>query len=335
MFTEIRTEDVRYEEIRKAIIDDAGQKLFNKYYQATGKRWLDIARVLDKIYTHNKHFVLTSAVHKIKWGVHPYETDDPKFNHLLGLIEEELLRDGEASREWIKWRTFQSVLANVAESMVSYGNSGLKTHFRTHHRYLHDRTKFEIRFSKSVSSRLRWDTDSWKSYKDAVELLVPSAETWDHKQWGNDLVLAHEIEDLYGVNFAESWESQEQFDRMIDLIRAWRRYKSLADVYWYSTKVPDLPDCIVRRIWPDNTVNVLADILIDGYNVLIEYEKSGDPFADYKIDPIHMLGPFDRAAFKCSWVFKYVCDCYCRDMYEGKVRTELRAIIFNIEMTAN
>ena len=86
-----------------------------------------------------------------------------------------------------------------------------------------------------------------------------------------------ELERLYGVNFAETWESQREFDRLINLIHAWRIYKMPADVYWYATNITNLPNGIIQRIWPQNTDDILADILISAYKVLVDYEKAGEP----------------------------------------------------------
>ena len=329
-----KTENARFEEIRKATIACIGQESFDKYYYDTGKRWLDIARVWDKVYTCKKHFVLTSVVHKIMWGVHPYESCDPKFRYLLELIEEEVLRDGEASQAWNKWRTFKNILARVTETMESAGETDLAIHFITHYHYLRDRTLNEIKYSKDSCFELAIGIDDCAVYEDAVELLVPASKNWTRQQWGDDMVLAEAVESLHGIDFLESWESESQFDRLINLIRAWRGYRSAADVCWYATNIFELPDSIVQRIWPEDTADVLADILIRAYNLLLDYEDAGSPFANRKIDWIDPLYHYERSAFKCSWLFKYVRDRYYQDAYNGKVGTELRNIIFDIEMTA-
>lgn len=121
---------------------------------------------------------------------------------------------------------------------------------------------------------------------------------------------------------------------MVNLIFAWRGYRSSADVYWYATNITDLPESIVRRIWPDNTDNVLADILMRAYKVLIDYEDAGEPFSNRKDSWIDPLYHYERSAFKNSWVFKYVRDRYYQGVYSGKVGTQLRNIVFDIEMTA-
>ena len=329
-----KTEDTRYEDIRKATIDCAGQKYFDKYYRDTGKRWLDLARVWDKVFTCKKHFVLASVVHKIMWGVFPYESSDQKFRHLLKLVEEELLRDGEASHAWNKWRTFKNVLAGVTDSSVSLGSSGLNTHFIMHYRYLRDHALKEIRCSEGDPFEMAKCHADCAAYEDAVSLLVPDSKNWTRQQWGDDFVLAGEIERLYGVDFSETWESEAQFDRVINLIQAWRKCGATADVYWYATNITSLPEDIIQCIWPENTAGVLADILIDAYNLLVDYEKAGEPFADRKSSWIDPLYHFERVAFKASWLFKYVRDCYYRGAYDVEVGTKLRRIIFDIEMTA-
>lgn len=327
-------ENIRYEEIRKATIDCADQKYFDKYYRDTGKRWLDIARVWDKLFTCKKHFVLTSVVHNIMWGVYPYEPGDPKFRYLLELVEEELLRDGEASQAWNKWRTFKSVLAYVTDSTVSFGNSGLSAHFIEHYHYLRDRTMTEIKYSKDTCSELDLGIDACAAYEDTVELLVPAAKNWTREQWGDDRVLANEVETLYSVDFTESWQRQREFGRLINLIRAWRECGVAADVYWHATNITCLPEDIIQLIWPENTADILADILIGSYNLLVDYEKAGEPFADRKDSWIDPLYHFERAALKASWLFKYVREHYYKGTYTGDIGLKIRSIIFDIEMTA-
>lgn len=332
MNNQYKTEDSRYEAIRQATINCAGQEYFDKYYRDTGKRWLDLARVWDKVLTCDKHFVLTSVIHKIMWGVLPYESSSADFMHLLALVEEELLRDGEAFQAWVKWRTFKNVFANVTESTNSFGRSGLDCHFITHYHYLKDHALYEIMRSKESDPDFNMGTGKIVAYEEAVELLVPNAKNWSRQQWGNDLVLADELERLYGVNFAETWESQREFDRLINLIHAWRIYKMPADVYWYATNITNLPDGIIQRIWPQNTNDILADILISAHKVLVDYEKAGKPFANRKgwIDPLYH---YEGSAFKSSWIFNYVSDRYYQGAYQGETEKQLRKIIFDIQMT--
>lgn len=332
MNNQYRTEDSRYEAIRQATIDCAGQEYFDKYYRDTGKRWLDLARVWDKVLTCSKHFVLTSVIHKIMWGVLPYENSSAEFMHLFALVGEELLRDGEAFQAWAKWRVFGNVLAAVTGSTNSFGRSGLDSHFITHYHYLRDRALYEIKYSKESCLELDLSIDTRVAYEEAVELLVPDSKKWSRQQWGNDLVLADELEKLYGVNFAETWESQREFDRLINLIHAWRIYKMPADVYWYATNITNLPDGIIQRIWPQNTNDILADILISAYKALVDYEKAGEPFAHRK-SWIDSLYHYERAAFKNSWIFNYVSDRYYQGAYQGETEKQLRKIIFDIQTT--
>lgn len=334
MKTNIRTEDARYEAIREATIACADQEYFDKYYRDTGKRWLDIARLWDKLFTCSKHFVLTSVVHKIMWGVHPYQSDDADFVHLLALVEEEVLRDGEAYQEWAKWRTFKNVLSAVTDSTVSLGRSNLDAVFITHYHYLRARAMREIMYTKNSCHELDLCSDICTDYEAAVALLVPASKQWTYQQWGDSRVLVNELKNLYGMDFFATWDSQRAYDRLIKLIYAWNR-EALADQYWYATNIEELPEGIVQRIWPNNAAGVLADILINAYALLKDYEKAGSPFAERKIGWIDPLYHFDRSAFKHSWIHKYVAKQYYQDVYQGDVEKQLKRIIFDLETTVD
>lgn len=333
MKNNIRTEDDRYEAIRQATIGCIGKKDFNKNHHDTGNRWLDIAKVWDKIITCKEHFVLTSAIHKIMWGVHPCESG-AAFGQLLALVEEELLRDGEAYQAWASWDVFKRVLADVMESSVSFWDCEVDVHFITHYHYLRNRALREIVYAKDSCSEPDMYADHCPEYEAVVALLVPASKQWSRQQWGNDCVLAEALENLYGMDFLETWESQRDYDRMVNLIRAWDR-QTLTDVYWYATNIENLPDGIIQRIWPENTENILADILIKAYAALVDYEQAGTPFAYRKDEWIDPLYHFECSAFKHSWIYKYVIDRYYQDTYEGNVRDQIRKVIFDITVTGD
>lgn len=273
----IRSEDTRYNDIRQATIDDMGQELFDKYHKDTGKRWLDIARVWDKVYNHNKHFVLTSVVHKIMRGVYPYEESDPKFVHLLELIEEELLRDGEAFRAWDKWRPFENLYDGTVNSCVSFGTSGIEAHFIEHYGYLNARAQYLIRHSKKKSFKQYLMETEYKAYEEMVKILIPAASSWTREQWGNDLVLASELKTLYGIDYGVNSQTERNYGRMICLFNERRTNNTPADIMWYATNITEMPWTIVKLLWPENTEFEIANLLIKTYNFLLTYEAAGQP----------------------------------------------------------
>lgn len=334
MNTIIRSEDSRYEDIRKATIADMGQEPFDKYHKDTGKRWLDIARVWNKVYGHGKHFVLTSAVHHIMWGVYPYEPYIQTFKHLLGLVEEELLRDGEAFRAWNKWRAFNNLLDHTLYSFFSFGRSGLSTHFIEHGVYLNIRARYQIVYNKTKPLNPEEKEEDYKDYEETVKFLIPAANTWTREQWGNDLVVSEELKKTYGIDYAASHENRQNYNNTICLIRLQRKQGMSTDTLRYAVAITEMPWAIVKLIWPENTEKEIATILIKSYE-LIEYNEG--PFA-----PIEFSWPtcppdcFGFERFRDSFVFKHVKRFFYQGVYDNDsdICPKLRRIIFDLELTA-
>ena len=82
------TADERYAEMRRATIATMSEDMFIKCFKPTKNRWRDLARVWDKVLNHSgwSHFTLASVIHKVYWGVLPYEMRDVGMKYLYTLI---------------------------------------------------------------------------------------------------------------------------------------------------------------------------------------------------------------------------------------------------------
>ena len=193
MYNKFRSEDDRYNDIRKATVEMIGQDRFDKYYKETGKRWLDIARVWDKIKNSKYHRLLIYTVHAIIWGMYQKHPYGESFDKLLELVKEEILRDGEAFKAWRGWRTFRNVVLEEVNAPGPLVLAELDMHFIEHHNYLTNKAMYDILYSKRSFGGHKDCEDAIRSYEKAVKLLVPDSVSWDRTQWGNDLVLAEAI----------------------------------------------------------------------------------------------------------------------------------------------
>lgn len=321
-----RSEQIRYNDIRQATIDDMGQELFDKYHKDTGKRWLDIARVWHKGYGHGKHFVLTSVVHHIMWGVYPYEPFIETFKHLLELVEEELLRDGEAFRAWNDWRAFKNLLDHTLYSFKSFGHSGLSTHFIEHGLYLNVRARYQIVYNKTKPSDPKEKEEDYTAYEEIVKLLVPAANGWTREQWGDDRVVAEEFKKVYGIDYITDYEGQQNYNQMICLIKEQRKQGMTVDVLRRAMTITEVPWAIVKLIWPENAEAEMATILIKAYEML---KASEEPFAPLE----WYLAPLNPASCKESFAFKHAKHFLYQGIYDKETSEKIKKVIFDLEMT--
>lgn len=327
------SDDERYEEVRRATIATMCDDFFNHYYKPTKNRWLDLARVWDKAHSCGKHIVLTSVIHKIYWGVHPYESDNPDFNYLLSLIEAELLDNREGFQTFNKWSVFKKVVDLIIYSTESLGNSGFGTHFIEHHHYLQARALCKLIFDKVPPPNYKVYVQEYQEYEEAVRLLIPDSVNWDLEQWGDDLCIADELKWLYCVDYAKSDEMQRNYERLIRMIRTKNSCcESCPDFLWYASNISELPLELAQVIWPTNLEDTVAKVLRDAFDLTVEYEKAGQPYSD-RASHFHPVNHYTRSSLKASWLFKLAKQWFYEGMYSGEQYQQLKRVIFSLEMT--
>lgn len=333
MYNNFRSEDDRYNDIRKVTVEMIGQDRFDKYYKETGKRWLDIARVWDKIKNSKYHRLLIYTVHAIIWGMYPKHPYGESFDKLLELVKEEILRDGEAFKAWGSWRTFKNVVSEEVNASGPLVLAELDMHFIEHHQYLTNKAMYDIFYSKSSFGGHKECEDAIRSYEKAVKLLAPDSVNWNRTQWGNDLVLAEAIKQRYGVDYSLTDDSQRDFERIIMMIKSLGNKNKWMETIWYASNIIELPWDIVKLIWPKKTEKILVDMLIEAHEISCDYEAAGKPF-EYKVGNwIHPVFHYNKAALKNSWLKKHVSDIYNNGKFAGKKRDDLRKVLFDLEIT--
>ena len=326
--------DGRYAEMLRATIASMPLKYFKKHFKPTKKRWVDLVRVWDKVFNHDKQYVLTSAIHKIYWGVYPYKDSYPELQYLLELVEAELLDNGEAYKSWIEWTVFKRVLNGTLNSIHSFGNSHIALTFIEHYHYLKSRAYCKIVYDKEPSSN-QYDTyiNEYRSYEEIVKQLIPAAANWSHEQWANDCNVADELNKLYGVDYSNSYDKQRDYDRLIMMLRAKNDYgENSADVFWCASNITELPLDLARKIWPENLEFIAAHLLWSTYVMMTDYEKCGQPFSDRK-DDIHPLYHYERKNVKNSWLFRAVSEWFYKGVYSGEEYTHMKTVIFDLNTT--
>ncbi len=328
------SDDERYAEVRRVTITDTSEEAFEKYHRDSGKRWLDLARFWDKIHTCKKHFVLTSAIHKIFWGVTPYDSCDPDFVYLLSLVEAEVLDNGEAYQSWSKWIVFKRILNGTLDSMTSFGASNIDIHSIEHYHYLRSRARCKIEYDKTKPDDYHEYLYEYRSYENIVRLLVPEAANWNRQQWGDDCNILDALEARYGIDYGESYERQRDYERTVLMLRAKDRYKDNDNVafLWYASNIAELPLSMALVIWPENLFSIAADLLWKAYDLTVAYEDAGQPFSDRK-GCVHPVPHFERSQLKNSWLNRQVSKWLNEGRYSGPRANKLKSIIFDLQVT--
>ena len=327
-------DDARYEEMRRATIAVIHQKCFDKYFKPTKKRWLDLSRVWDKALNCSEHYILTSAIHKIFWGVYPYTPTDPNTKYLLDLVEAELLDNGEAYQTWSRWVVFKRTFEMILESMESFGSTNPSIHFIEHYLYLRSRTLCRIKYDK-IPSTLAGSvhTRNYQNYEDIIKKIIPESSNWSREEWGDDLIISDAVNRLYGIDYSDTFEGQRDYERLIQMLRAKKEWgEGSADFIWYASNISELPTGLARVIWPDNLEDKAASLLCDAHKMTVDYERCGQPFKDRKGD-FHPLYHYERENLKNSWLFKVVSDWFYKGLYSGTAHDEVKAVIFGLQTT--
>lgn len=325
--------DERYAEAVKATIATMNETLFNKYHRVTKNRWLDLARVWDKVHTCEKHFVLVCALHNIRWGVYPYDFDDSNMHYLLSLVEAELLDDGEAFESFSQWSVFKNLLEVMANETSSYGDSDINTHLLQHHHYLSARLRCKVQYHKTRPDGFGEYVREYESYEKIVTRFIPRAANWAREQWGNDLNVAAALEARYGVDYVASGEREDDFDRIIMMCRELEYWGDTADVVWYAANIEQFPLDMVKVLWPSDLEGNVTKLFLAAYKATVRYEESGQLCLDKKNKYYHPVGHFEREALRASWLYQNVSEWYMAGKYSGQQEKDVKTVLFDLEMT--
>ena len=324
--------DERYAEMRRATIATMDEDLFNKYHRVTKNRWLDLARVWDKVHTCKKHFVLICALHNIRWGVYPYAVDDSSMTDLFALVEAELLDDGEAFRSFSQWSVFKNLLEVMADETNSYGSSDIDTHLIEHHHYLRARFLCKIQYEKTRPDGFGVCVRQYESYEKIVARFIPEVKNWTRDQWGDDLNVAAALEARYGVDYVSN-ERGNDYDRLIMLCRELDYWGDTNDAIWYAANIEQLPLDMAKVLWPVAVEDNVTKLFLAAYDATVRYENSGQLCLDKKNKYFHPVGHFEREALKASWLYQNVSKWYMAGKYTGQQEKDVKTALFDLEMT--
>lgn len=327
--------DNHYDYLRQATIKAVGEKRFEKHFHNSKNRWVDLAKVWEIIQGPRRHYILTAVIHKIFWGVYPYEVPcDSAVADLLGMVEEVLLNDVEAHQSWSKWCVFKRVKLEVFEAMYSLGDSDIDIHFIEHYDYLKSRAECKIGLEKANPNVESSYAEEYQSYEKMVQRIIPGASIWTHEQWGDDRNIADAIKSLYGVDYICSFEKQNDFNRLINMLRSEERYgRESADFMWYAANISELPLSLAQSLWSNDLVAVVTDIFLKTYDFTKDYILEGEPFKNRKGTYIDPLYHFELAALKNSWLTSLVMKWLNTGMYSDTQYSLVRSAVFDLAMS--
>lgn len=330
----VLTDDERYAEMCRATIAATSETAFNRYFHQTSHRWRDLARVWDKVLNHSdwSHLTLASVIHKIYWGVYPYETHDASRRYLYELIEAELLANEEGYLDLVGWVVFKRTLYGVLSYMESLGKSDINTCFVEHHYYLKSRALSRLIYTKTPWLDYEGHIATYRGYEEIINRLIPDSLNWSYEQWGEDANIADALCELYDVDYARAYESERDYERLIMLLRE-EKYqgKSSAKFVWLAANISELPLSLAKVIWPCDLTNIVADTLVSAYELTVAYEKNGQPFSSKK-DDMHPIYHFERDALKDSWLFRLANLWFYEGIYTGQQYKRMKEVIFDLTL---
>lgn len=330
----IKNSDDRYTEIYAATIAAVGEELFKKHYKDTGNKWLDIAKLWNRCYRKPLHAVFFYVFHKIFWGVYPDVPLDDKFKYLLTLVENEVLTGTESHDAWYKWRIFKDCFTEVIHSTESYGEEDVSICFIEHHLYLINRASIKILRDKlKVMARAKAEINS-HLYEESVSRLIPASANWDSEKWGNGVNIAEAIENLYGIDYADSHEKQRDYNRIICMLSCDSdRNNPESDFYWYAANIRVLPVEMAKAIWPQDYKAVIVSAYVEAYKRTKTYIENGAPYAWQKSRYMNPVGHYEMTALKESWLNRVIQEWLAAGESFGEWREVIRNTAFNIALS--
>lgn len=234
--------------------------------------------------------ILFAALHFIKWGLYPWDENDPlgwalnrgsplekDTAELLALFREELISpEAEGAAELHDWDGFKRIYHRISYNDNCHNDHGPKSNSQIHHRYLESRLDHLIHSFDPEDDRWNW----YEYFEEAIHFLLPSSSTWAEADWLDEGFILQELDRAFGGNFHANPRS---LDYLVHLVFTIQDGFDTPD--YCLVELPSLSYALAKTLWPVDT----DKHVIEAYKTVIQMARENENRAkrrkSKKLDP--------------------------------------------------
>ena len=271
-----------------------------------GDGWWELAEAWENLLEDGAAGVFFEAAHHIMWGIHCNQCN-PEYMAIVRIIEEELLKDGDAFAAWDQHIACDTAIVIVgSDNQPCVENDDSYCYSLNHYQYLRAKMLWKIRFSKkkykSENSEIR---NLISTYEETIGKILPAAGSWDEAFWYDENHIYDALVSLYGVDYRNDFL---EYDRVLLMIM-----ETLVDgdTYgvdeaWFAGNINRLPMSLAKVIWPTNTKEKIVQMFLLAAEAANCCSEDISLYEARKTQEFHSIGFFEYRALYESWLYKTV-----------------------------
>lgn len=301
-----------------------------KTFSDIGNRWLELAIAWEKLLEEGSAGIFLDAVHRIMWDIPP-EKSKPKYDGIVQIVVNELLRDGAAFRAWDSYNPFDATIELVGAEMRPWVANGEDYSWSIeHYQYAEAKMLWKIRYSKEKYQEDSADyQDAYLAYETAIRKIIPNAASWPEEHWFKEDHLHSELINLYGVDYRDDFI---EYGRLLQLLM---NNEASPEMYalkeaWFASTIKRMPMALAEVIWPEDTETKIMRIFLLASECADEQLKSGIDFAAKKDDVFHPVGVFEYSALRESWIYQLMAEWFQDEDSTNELVHDVKKRLFTI-----
>lgn len=299
-------------------------------FSDTENRWLELAIAWEKLLDEGSSGIFLDAVHRIMWGIPP-EKHKSKYEGIVQIVVDELLRDGIAFRAWDSYNPFDATIGLVGAEMRPWvANDEDYSWSIEHYQYAEAKMLWKIRYSKEKYQKDSADyQDAYLAYEAAIRKIIPDAASWPDEHWFKENHIHSELINLYGVNYRDDFI---EYGRLLQLLM---NDEESPEMYalneaWFASTIKRMPMALAQVIWPENTEMKIMQIFLLSSECAGEQLKSGIDFATKKDGAFHPVGVFEYSALRESWIYQLMAEWFQDEDSANELVHDVKKRLFTI-----
>lgn len=282
----------------------------DRTFSDTGDRWLGLAIAWEKLLDGGSVGIFEDAVHRIMWGIPPKKSK-PKYDGIVQVVVDELLKDGAAFRAWDSYNPFEVTIELVGDEMRPWVDNGEDYSWSIeHYQYAEAKMLWKIRYSKEkYKDDHAGRQNDYLAYESAIKKIVPNTASWPEEYWLKEDHIHNELISLYGVDYRDDFV---EYGRLLQLLTNDEASpeKYAINEAWFASTIKRMPMALAEVIWPEDTEQKIMEIFLLASEWTEALFKSGIDYTARKEREIHPVGIFEYSDLRESWLYQLMTEWF-------------------------
>ena len=302
----------------------------NGTFSTNGNPWLELVIAWETLLTEGSAGIFNDAVHRIMWGIPPQKSIQ-KYDGIIQIVADELLRDGAAFAAWDSYAPFDISIELVSSEMRPWvANDEDYSWSIEHYQYAEAKVLWKVRYSKEKYKEKSSEfQNAYLAYENAIRRIVPAASTWTDTYWLKEDHIHNELISLYGVDYRDDYI---EYGRLLQLLM---NDEASPEMYalnetWFASTIKRMPMALAEVIWPENTEEKIMQMFLLSSDLTAALAESGLDYQKAKEKLIHPVGVFEYSALRESWIYQLMADWFQDEDSTNELVHDVKNRLFTI-----